>query len=220
VEDAAIVLDVLTGGNLAAAAGRLVKGLRVGVPMAGLDGADTGVVVAFDKAIKMLADLGCPIREMARPTAADLDEANAVGLVVSRCEAAAVHRHLGTDLDMYWDEVADQLREAQGITAIDYLDAQRMRVLLRDRLATVFAGCDVLALPASLVVAPRTADFARYLTVLSRNAIPWSLVGFPALSVPCGEVDGLPVGLQLVAAPGGEERLISLGAALEAARSS
>ena len=73
----------------------------------------------------------------------------------------------------------------------------------------------MLALPSSLVVAPPAADFARYLTVLSRNAIPWSLVGFPALSVPCGEVDGLPVGLQLVAAPGGEERLIAVGTAVE-----
>ena len=216
VEDAAIVLDVLTGGDLAAAAGRLVRGLRVGVPMAALDGADAGVVAAFDQAIKALADLGCRVGEAARPTTADLDEADAVGLVASRCEAAAVHRHLGTDLDLYWDEVADQLREAQGISAIDYLDAQRMRVLLRDRLATAFAAYDVLALPASLVVAPPATDFARYLTVLSRNAIPWSLVGFPALSVPCGDVDGLPVGLQLVAAPSGEERLVSLGAAVEA----
>jgi aspartyl-tRNA(Asn)/glutamyl-tRNA(Gln) amidotransferase subunit A len=222
VEDAAIVLDVLTGtgvagGGLAAAVGRKVSGLRVGVPMAALDGAEPGVAAAFDQATKLLADLGCPVGEAARPTAADLDEANAVGLVVSRCEAAAAHRHLGTDLGLYWDEVADQLREAQQVSATEYLDAQRMRVLLRDRLAVVLAGHDVLALPTSLVVAPPTADFARYLTVLSRNAIPWSLVGFPALSVPCGAVDGLPVGLQLVAAPGGEERLVALGAALESA---
>jgi aspartyl-tRNA(Asn)/glutamyl-tRNA(Gln) amidotransferase subunit A len=215
VEDAAIVLDVLTGGDVAAAAGRRVRGLRVGVPMASLDGAQRGVVAAFDQAIKALADLGCAVGDASRPTPADLDEANAVGLVVSRCEAAAIHRHLGTDLDLYWDEVADQLREAQRLFATDYLDAQRMRVLLRDRLATVFAAYDVLALPSSLVVAPLAADFARYLTVLSRTAIPWSLVGFPALSLPCGEVDGLPVGLQLVAAPGGEERLVALGTAVE-----
>jgi Asp-tRNA(Asn)/Glu-tRNA(Gln) amidotransferase A subunit family amidase len=52
---------------------------------------------------------------------------------------------------------------------------------------------------------------------LSRNAIPWSFVGFPAISLPCGRVDGLPVGLQLVAAPYREDLLISLGRALEVA---
>ena len=39
--------------------------------------------------------------------------------------------------------------------------------------------------------------------VLSRNAIPWSFVGFPAISIPCGRsAAGLPIGMQLVAAPG------------------
>ena len=45
---------------------------------------------------------------------------------------------------------------------------------------------DVLAMPTVPVVAPPVDDFARYLMVLARNAIPWSLVGFPAISVPCG----------------------------------
>jgi aspartyl-tRNA(Asn)/glutamyl-tRNA(Gln) amidotransferase subunit A len=215
VEDAAITLDALTGADLAAAAGRQVTGLRVGVPTAALDGAEPGVLAAFDQALKTLADLGCHTGEAVRPTAADLDEANAVGLVISRCEAAAVHRRLGTDPSLYWDEVADQLREALRVCAADYLDAQRMRVPLRDRLATAFAAHDILALPTSLVVAPPAADFAQYLTVLSRNAIPWSLVGFPALSLPCGQAGGLPIGLQLVAPPGGEERLVALGTAIE-----
>jgi Asp-tRNA(Asn)/Glu-tRNA(Gln) amidotransferase A subunit family amidase len=52
--------------------------------------------------------------------------------------------------------------------------------------------------------------------LLSRNAIPWSFVGFPVLSVPCGRVDGLPVGLQLVAAPDREDLLVAVGKAVEA----
>jgi Asp-tRNA(Asn)/Glu-tRNA(Gln) amidotransferase A subunit family amidase len=53
--------------------------------------------------------------------------------------------------------------------------------------------------------------------VLARNAIPWSLVGFPALSLPCGTAGGLPVGLQLVAPPGREDLLVAVGKAAEAA---
>ena len=54
--------------------------------------------------------------------------------------------------------------------------------------------------------------------LLARNAILWSFTGFPALSVPCGTVDGLPVGLQLVGPPGAEARLVAVGRALEATR--
>jgi Asp-tRNA(Asn)/Glu-tRNA(Gln) amidotransferase A subunit family amidase len=60
------------------------------------------------------------------------------------------------------------------------------------------------------------ADYEQYLLVLSRNAIIWSLVGNPALSMPCGTTDrGLPIGVQLIAAPGEERRLGEVGSMLE-----
>jgi aspartyl-tRNA(Asn)/glutamyl-tRNA(Gln) amidotransferase subunit A len=49
-------------------------------------------------------------------------------------------------------------------------------------------------------------------------AVPFAQGPFPALSVPAGEVDGLPVGLQLVGLPGSDEALLALAARLEAAR--
>jgi Asp-tRNA(Asn)/Glu-tRNA(Gln) amidotransferase A subunit family amidase len=51
--------------------------------------------------------------------------------------------------------------------------------------------------------------------VLARYAIPWSLVGFPAISVPMGTIGNLPVGIQLVAPPGDEAVLVEVGRALE-----
>ena len=84
-------------------------------------------------------------------------------------------------------------------------------------LGSIFADVDVLAMPTVPVVAPAVDDFARYLMVLARNAIPWSLVGFPAISVPCGtDAAGLPIGLQLVAPPYAEARLVAVAAAVEA----
>jgi aspartyl-tRNA(Asn)/glutamyl-tRNA(Gln) amidotransferase subunit A len=219
VADAALMLEVLAGwsGRLAGVPAR-IAGLRIGVAHAAFaDASDelTGVVQA---AIDGLAGEGAAVSSSALPSADDLALANAAGLVVSRVEAATFHRSLGLDLDAYWEEVGDQLRAATGIAAVDYVDAQRSRGELARRLLGAFADHDVLVMPTSPVVAPPVDDFAAYLMLLSRNAIPWSFVGFPAVSVPCGWVGGLPVGLQVVAPPDREDLLVAVGKVVELVR--
>ena len=212
VGDAALMLNALRPTRpIGAVDGRV----RIGVPESTFEGAEPGVAAAVRAAIE---GLGSVVISVERPSSADLEDANAAGLIVSRCEAAAFHRALGADRSKYWDEVADQLDAAESVTAVDYLDAQRMRAELTEAMLRVFEDCDVLAMPTAPVVAPPVDDFARYLLLLSRNAIPWSLTGLPALSVPCGWSEGLPVGLQLVAAPGREDLLVAVGTAAEAAR--
>ena len=138
---------------------------------------------------------------------------NAMGLLVSRCEAATFHRAAGLDRSRYWAETRDQLDAADGVPATDYIDAQRYRAVLREEMLAVLREHHVLAMPTAPVLAPPVERADEYLTILSRNAILWSFVGFPAISVPC-PTDGLPVGLQLVAGPGGEALLIALATAL------
>jgi aspartyl-tRNA(Asn)/glutamyl-tRNA(Gln) amidotransferase subunit A len=222
VADAALVVDVLavraTGGGLLASAGVPVTGMRIGVPEAAFAGCPPEVDACVRRVLDGLAGMGCAVSTAARPTAADLESANAAGLLISRCEAAAFHRRLGLDRSLYWDEVADQLDAAGELSAVEYLDAQCLRADLAEGLLAVFADHDVLAMPTVPTVAPRLADFARHLMLLSRNAIPWSLTGFPALSVPCGWADGLPVGMQLVAAPWREDLIVAAGCAVERCR--
>jgi aspartyl-tRNA(Asn)/glutamyl-tRNA(Gln) amidotransferase subunit A len=219
VADAALVLDVLTGspgGNgLVGAALADVSDLRVGVAAAGFTGAEPGVVDAVTAAIEALDGAGCRVDAALRPDLADLELANAAGLVVSRAEAASFHRSLGLDRSRYWEEVREQLAEAESLTALDYLQAQRLRLALAAGLLAGFADHDVLVLPTSPVVAPPADAFAEYLMLLARNAIPFSFVGFPAVSVPCGWSEGLPVGLQVVAAPGREDLVVAVAAAVE-----
>ncbi len=217
VADAGLLLDVMAGGSTRAGCGTGadVSGLRVGVPEATFAGAEPGVVAAVRASLGLMEGLGCSVRSSAGPTANDLEAANAAGLIISRCEAAAFHRSLGADRSLYWEEVADQLGAASEVSAVDYIDAQRLRAELADSLLELFGDVDVLAMPTAPVVAPMADDFARHLLLLSRNAIPWSLTGFPAVSVPCGVSAGLPVGLQLVARPWREDLLVALGSALE-----
>jgi aspartyl-tRNA(Asn)/glutamyl-tRNA(Gln) amidotransferase subunit A len=223
VADAALVLDALLADDrgLAAVAplGRADgTGLRIGRAGAAFDGAEAPLVAVVDDAIAALAAIaGGTVEDAVRPDVDDLALANAAGLIVSRVEAAAAHRTLGLDRTRYWEEVADQLDSADEVAGVDYLDAQRVRAELAERLLAQFDRHDLLVMPTSPVVAPPADDFARFLMVLSRNAIPWSFVGFPALSVPCGSVDGLPVGLQLVAPPDREDLLVAAGTALERA---
>jgi aspartyl-tRNA(Asn)/glutamyl-tRNA(Gln) amidotransferase subunit A len=214
-EDAALALDALRpdGTAIAPAAGGRVSHLRVGLATAAWEGTEAAVETAVAAQIDKLHGLVASVRETDRPTASDFGGANAMGLLVSRCEAATFHRARGLDRSLYWAEVRDQLDAADGVLATDYIDAQRYRASLREEMLAVLREHHVLAMPTAPVLAPAVERADEYLTILSRNAILWSFVGFPAISIPC-PTDGLPVGLQLVAGPGGEALLIALATAL------
>lgn len=216
VRDAATMLEVLLGdGRPLAAAPADVVGLRIGVVRAAFDGAGDELAKVVDASVLALGDEGAAVESTAAPDRVDLETANFAGLIVSRVEAASFHRGLDLGLENYWEEVADQIGAASAISGADYLDAQRVRAELTDRMVAAFGSHDLLAMPTVPVTAPPADDFARFLMLLSRNAIPWSFVGFPAISVPCGTVEGLPVGLQLVAPPDREDLLVSAAAVVE-----
>jgi len=195
-----------------------VAGLRVGIPVEGLRGVEPGVLAVWEQAVGALRNAGVALVDVPEPTVGDFEMANAAGLIVSRCEALAYHHSLlpGGD-DRYTRDVAEQLTEAATIPATDYLQAQRFRAEFLERMARLLASVDALAMPTCRVTAPRSEDVEQYFLVLSANCIPWSFIGFPAISVPCGlTLERLPVGIQLVGAPFDEGTLLSLGSAIEA----
>jgi aspartyl-tRNA(Asn)/glutamyl-tRNA(Gln) amidotransferase subunit A len=220
VADAATMLDALgpapgPGGWLGHAAGVDTASLRIGRVGVAFDEADPEVAERVEAAVAALARTGCAVAAAARPHSGDLDVANAAGLLVSRCEASTQHHSFGLDRALYWEEVAEQLEEAESVPAIDYIQAQRLRQDLSEALLAEFRSHDLLVMPTVPVVAPPVEDFAAYLMRLARTAIPWSFVGFPAITVPCGRVGALPVGVQLVAPPGREDLLIAVGQLVE-----
>jgi aspartyl-tRNA(Asn)/glutamyl-tRNA(Gln) amidotransferase subunit A len=221
VEDVALMLDVLDPSPHAAYARALdkdVRGLRVGVPAAALQDADPQVVSAFGAAVAALRDSGVTVEEIDSPTAEDFDLAVLMGLVVSRCEAAAYHTAFGERRSLYATAaVAEQLDEASHVSAVAYLQAQRAREELRRRMLEQISRYDALLMPTTRVAAPKSSEVDQYFLVLSQNCILWSFIGFPVVSVPCGWTgEGLPVGAQLVAGPYEDDRLLALAAALEA----
>jgi aspartyl-tRNA(Asn)/glutamyl-tRNA(Gln) amidotransferase subunit A len=109
---------------------------------------------------------------------------------------------------------------ASGYYDAYYLRAQKVRTLIRRDFERAFASVDVLLSPTSPTVAfalgERTADpLAMYLSDVC--TIPVSLAGLPAVSIPCGLSDGLPVGLQIAGPAFSENRLLDAAHALEGA---
>jgi len=91
----------------------------------------------------------------------------------------------------------------------EYVRATNVRAALRDQYDDVLADVDVLAGPATPTPALRIGGFERGVTPpVNWNTHPTDLTGHPAISVPAGDLDGRPVGLQLVGATHDEARVL------------
>lgn len=220
VEDAALMLDVLDPAPHMRYRQSLYKamtGVRIGLPVAALEGAEAGVAGAFQQAVAAIRQSGAEVVEIETPSTTDFDLAVSTGLVVSRAEAAAYHTTYGDRRSRYATlAVAEQMDEASRVSAVHYLQAQRVREDLRWRMLRTFDRFDALLMPTTRVSAPVSDEADRFFLSLSQNTILWSFVGFPVISLPCGWTpQRLPVGAQLVAAPFEDARLLSIAAALE-----
>jgi amidase len=129
--------------------------------------------------------------------------------------------------DAFKPSLADNIRAGEGLSGQDVARAFEARTAIFERVRQFFTGYDVLALPVSQVP-PFSAEVeypadingqpqATYLDWM-RSAFLITVTGCPAISLPAGFTpDGLPVGLQLVAAPNTERRLLEIAQAFEQA---
>jgi aspartyl-tRNA(Asn)/glutamyl-tRNA(Gln) amidotransferase subunit A len=221
VGDAAYVADaLLPGKGLLQECRAPISEMRIGVPRASFYGAAPAVATAVHAAIQRLGAQGACIVDLDVPTDEEFELSNTAGLIVSRGEAVEYHRSLGTDLGRLWPETADQLRVAEQITLHEYLSAQRFRSELAAHVlgAVQELNLDALVMPTTVVTAPLVEEAEMHFTALSRNAIPWSFIGWPVVSVPCGgDEAGLPIGLQVVAPPDEDSSAFRVARSIEAA---
>jgi aspartyl-tRNA(Asn)/glutamyl-tRNA(Gln) amidotransferase subunit A len=138
-----------------------------------------------------------------------LDLILAVHHVIMQTEAATAHWQL---LEQYPGSHQPRLRAyvevGRLLPGIAYLHAQRLRRRIRTAMARGLASVDALLLPTASDVAP-----TRETTGDPSLQAPFSLVGFPSLSLPSGlsEPEGLPLAIQLVAGAWQEARLLTVG---------
>jgi len=96
-----------------------------------------------------------------------------------------------------------------------YVRAQKVRSLLARQFAAAFKKFDVLVGPTMPVLPPRIGEKATPLEeyLIDINTVAANLTGLPAVSVPCGLVEGLPVGMQLIAPSFREDVLLKVAGA-------
>jgi aspartyl-tRNA(Asn)/glutamyl-tRNA(Gln) amidotransferase subunit A len=223
VEDCALALNALAGGedyNVPAPVD--LKGLRVGVPVEPLFGcAADDVLAAVEAAVDKLERLGASVQRILTP---DFTAMNATARVVQLAETAAIYVN-HDDKTQFGEDVWALLEQGRMIMGHEYVNAQRLRAVFRSQFDELWTKVDVLVGPTT----PMTAPLLEQVTVniqgqdenvrmaATRLVRAVNLLGEPALSIPYRKgSEGMPVGLQLIAAPFAEKTLVQVGKMLEA----
>jgi aspartyl-tRNA(Asn)/glutamyl-tRNA(Gln) amidotransferase subunit A len=189
-----------------------LKGVRVGIPRDYFFTApnlDPEVKAAVLAAIDAMAAAGATIVDVDIPHA---DQARHAQRITMLSEAYAYHEpDLQARPELYGKYTRRSFQVGAFFTAADYVQAQRIRPLIRAECAAAFgdrsdpsgAAVDVLVVPTQ----PDTAfafegyDPDALLSSPTFMAI-WNLTGLPAISIPCGfSTAGLPIGMQVVGRP-------------------
>jgi aspartyl-tRNA(Asn)/glutamyl-tRNA(Gln) amidotransferase subunit A len=220
-----------------------LAGVRLGLvrELAG-EGAEPGVVAAFQEAVDALAKLGADVVEVSCPhfgyalPAYYLIAPSECSSNLARFDGVRYGLRVGDDGGRALEEVMSLTREAgfgpevkrrimlgtyalsSGYYDAYYGQAQKVRTLIARDFAAAFEQVDALVSPTTPFVAfpfgARTADpYQMYLADLF--TIPTNLYGGPGISVPCGLSEGLPVGLQVMAPAMADDRMYRVAAALE-----
>ncbi len=216
-----------------------VEGLSIGVPTELLEGAAEGVVETFWDAIGHLEDAGATYHEVSLPSVEHAVEAY---YVIAMSEASSnlarfdgVRYGRSGGYDGNWNETFAKARQEGfgdevkrrillGTYALSagyhdkyYKKAQDARAWVKQDFDSALADADVLASP-TMPVAPfelgegLSDPLQMYLA--DANTVPVNLADLPAISVPAGTADGLPVGIQFVGPAYGEREIIRFGSVL------
>jgi aspartyl-tRNA(Asn)/glutamyl-tRNA(Gln) amidotransferase subunit A len=220
-----------------------IDGLRLGVPREYFGvGLDPGVRTAVERALEVLGSLGATLEEVSLPST---DAALSTYYVIAPAEASSnlarydgirfgLREDRGSLLETYLrtrdagfgPEVKRRIMLGTYALSSGYYDAyyrkaQKVRTLIAEEFGHVFERVDAIVCPTSPVTAFPLGSHADPLSMylLDVLTVPVNLAGLPGVSVPCGLVEGLPVGLQVVAPRFMDARALRIAHAYEQATS-
>jgi len=203
VEDLALTLGALTGIK----AKSRIRKPRIGVPTTYFNEAGTEDVTRnYLDAVSRLRRAGADIVEFKLPDTFRV--VHSAHRVIMFAEAAAVHEAKFREAPaIYRPNMQGEIYSGLLIPSSTYLRAQRIRGRFRDEMTASMGGLDALITPT----APTAALKGLASTGDAAFNAPWSLAGFPTATIPSGLTgDGLPLGVQLIARPYEETKLLGV----------
>lgn len=221
-----------------------ISGLRIGIPKEYYgDGVDATVKEAIHKALQELESQGAKLMEISLP---GTDYALSAYYIISSAEASSnlarfdgvKYGYSAQDYDGllglyeksrsegFGDEVKRRIMLGTFVLSSGYYDAYYHKARLFQKACTAefeeaFSACDILATPTAPTVAFRLGEnlgdpLKMYAADICTIAV--NIAGLPAMSLPCGRENGMPIGLQLIGPKFAENRLFAAGRALEELR--
>ena len=220
-----------------------MRGLRVGVPHEyRMDGMDADVAASWDAGIAWMKDAGATIVDISLPhtkyalpayyivapaeASSNLARYDGVryGLRELPAGAGLQDMYAATRAAGFGPEVKRRILIGTYVLSAGFYDAyytqaQKVRTLIARDFEQAWAECDVILAPtapsAAFALGDKSADpIAMYLNDVF--AVPASLAGLPAMSVPAGlNREGLPLGLQVIGKPFHEQGVLNAGLAIE-----
>jgi aspartyl-tRNA(Asn)/glutamyl-tRNA(Gln) amidotransferase subunit A len=190
--------------------------LRIGVAPDYWNEVDREIKSAVDSAVAALAKITSGAQDIGLSTETD-------GTLV-RCEAYAYHqKYLPEKEENYDPETVRRIGSGADVTAPQYIQAQRELLQQRRQILQMFERIDLILTPTTPLLAPTFTELQtapdqlrNKEMIMLRNTRPFNVYGLPSISVNCGfSKSGLPIGLQIIGAPGSEGSVLGLAHAYQ-----
>jgi aspartyl-tRNA(Asn)/glutamyl-tRNA(Gln) amidotransferase subunit A len=220
-----------------------LEGLRFGVPpeLAGHEGVEPGVAEVFDSTVALIERLGGLVEEIALPhsgyglqayyvlapaeASANLARYDGVRYGIRSADGDLTGMYESTRHEGFGAEVKRRIMIGTYALSSGYYDAyyataQRVRTKIADDFRAAFEKVDLIVTPTSPTVAFKIGERAANPLAMYASdvlTVPMSLAGIPAISIPGGLSEGLPVGVQLAGPAFSENRIFEASYALERA---
>ena len=195
-----------------------VKGMRIGVMRRWFfDDIDPDLKSSLDKAIGIYRDLGVEVVEV---DLGDVENAQQMlGFWIILADAYAVHeQQLHLRRQDYGSDLLIRYDLGKNVTGAQYSEALRWIEGFTQRLETTWKSVDALLHPTVPFPAPEAQgmDYANAIRAIPKFTCVYAAAGVPALALPCGfSAQGMPLSMELAAAPFAEETVLRLGHAYQ-----